>query len=255
MSITPEDIQSQQFHVRFRGFDVDEVDTFLERVAESFLALQEENRELRDRLAGMEQRMEDFKAEEKTFHHAIISTQKIADEIAEQSRQKADELLAEAREEAGQIRNDAGAEIVDLEQKLEQLTRTRQQVNDELRSYLQGYLDQLAADEVPDSSNPVLPFARSEEVEVKEEEPLAAAAEVEVAEEEEPLAVAAEVEAVEEEDSPDLGEELYEKIELPADIDLDLDGDMNFTLDDPLDMEAEPAVVVDDRKKETGLKG
>jgi len=234
MPITPEDIQSQQFHVRFRGFDVDEVDTFLERVAESFQALHDENNELRDRLGGMEQRMEDFKAEEKTFQHAIISAQKIADEIAEQSRQKADALLVEVQEEARQIRNDALSEIVDLEQKLEQLNRIRQQVNDELRSYLQGYLEQLTADEIPESSGPVLPFTPEDEPAQTEDEPVV-------------------VEAVKEDETEDLAAGLYEKIELPADMDLDLDGDMSFTLDDPLDLEKEPAVVVDDREKDPDI--
>ena len=40
MTLTPLDIQEQQFRVKFRGFDVAEVDTFLERVANAFEALE-----------------------------------------------------------------------------------------------------------------------------------------------------------------------------------------------------------------------
>ena len=46
MTITPQDIQSKQFHVRMRGFDVDEVDKFLEKVAEEM-----EDDELEQRIA------------------------------------------------------------------------------------------------------------------------------------------------------------------------------------------------------------
>ena len=50
MSLTAEDIQTQQFHVRFRGFDVDEVDAFLERVAENFVLLKDEKRQLKEQV-------------------------------------------------------------------------------------------------------------------------------------------------------------------------------------------------------------
>ena len=44
MRITPMDIRQQQFTVKmFRGFDVQEVDTFLEDVAQDYEALMREN--------------------------------------------------------------------------------------------------------------------------------------------------------------------------------------------------------------------
>ena len=41
MKLTPLDIQQQQFKVRFRGFDVREVDRFLEQTADAFSAVQD----------------------------------------------------------------------------------------------------------------------------------------------------------------------------------------------------------------------
>ena len=53
MILTPQDIQSQQFHVRFRGFDVEEVDTFLERVSEDLLTLMQENKQLKAKVEAL----------------------------------------------------------------------------------------------------------------------------------------------------------------------------------------------------------
>jgi len=36
MKTTPIDIQQQQFKVKFRGFDIHEVDSFLEQMADTF---------------------------------------------------------------------------------------------------------------------------------------------------------------------------------------------------------------------------
>ena len=55
MAITPEDIQHQEFQVRLRGFDMDEVDTFLEQVAEELYHLRRENDQLRERIRTLEQ--------------------------------------------------------------------------------------------------------------------------------------------------------------------------------------------------------
>ncbi len=51
MQLTPEDIQKQQFNIRFRGFDVDEVDGFLEKVAENFSLLNEEKQQIEKKTA------------------------------------------------------------------------------------------------------------------------------------------------------------------------------------------------------------
>jgi cell division initiation protein len=48
MSLTPLDVQQQQFRVRFRGFDVREVDRFLEQVAEGLAGLQNESKNLKE---------------------------------------------------------------------------------------------------------------------------------------------------------------------------------------------------------------
>ncbi len=52
--LTPENIQNQQFHVRFRGFDVDEVDAFLEKVAENYLVLIKDNEKLKEKLNAIQ---------------------------------------------------------------------------------------------------------------------------------------------------------------------------------------------------------
>jgi DivIVA domain-containing protein len=54
MNITPQDILEQEFHVRFRGFDMAEVDAFLEKVAEGFSKILEENRLLSEQAAELQ---------------------------------------------------------------------------------------------------------------------------------------------------------------------------------------------------------
>ena len=105
MAITPQDIQSKQFHVRMRGFDVDEVDKFLEKVAEELLIITLENKQILEKIESMEKELANFRNKEQAFQTAILSAQKISDELQTKSRQKANERIDEAKAEADELRS------------------------------------------------------------------------------------------------------------------------------------------------------
>ena len=53
MKMTPIDIQQHQFRVKFRGFDVQEVDTFLDQMADAFGVLMDEQERLREEVDSL----------------------------------------------------------------------------------------------------------------------------------------------------------------------------------------------------------
>lgn len=57
MSLGPEDIARQRFSERFRGYDEDEVDAFLDALAERLAALIAERGELLGEIRRLEQRL------------------------------------------------------------------------------------------------------------------------------------------------------------------------------------------------------
>ena len=272
MTLTPQDIQTQQFHVRFRGFDVDEVDSFLEKVAEVLLALSEENKLLTAKIEEMTKEVVTYHTQEKTFQNAILSAQNIADEMKEKSRHEAEVMLAKALEDAKQIREEASAETEKLKQEIDQLNELKNKIKGDMRQLLQGYLERIEQEpEAVASASPTL-------------EPASAPPTPE------PLVAGPEEPASEEEDLSDL----YEKIDLPDDllgasptdeeadsVDQqtddsisedsqilamnddeqedetavpDLDDDLVFTLEDPLD-EGETTINFDDDEIEGKQQG
>jgi cell division initiation protein len=294
MTITPQDIQSQQFHVRFRGFDVEEVDAFLERIAEEFLVLIEENKQLASQVEAMKQETDSYRHREKAFQTAIISAQQIAEEMKAKSQRKAEEITAAAKEEARQLQKKAKAEITGLEAEVNRLNQMKQQASQELRHILQGYLDRLEVGEnaqdfaAGEEKPPLSPTSKaatgglaSKEVEKKlvdeeaDEESVNGKAEGESVNEEDgesvvdlsdlyekieltedELAAVSEVreEAESDEDTRDLfAMEITEEIEEPEETEEstlpDLDGDMLFTLEDPLD-EEEPEISFEEETEE-----
>ena len=143
MILSAQDIQSQQFHVRFRGFDVEEVDDFLEKISVAYQTISEENQKLKGRLETMEKDLATYQNQQKTFQSAIIAAQNVADGMKEKSREEADAIVAEAKEEAHLRREDANREIAELKGKIEGLKSLREQARDDLRQQLKSYLHML----------------------------------------------------------------------------------------------------------------
>lgn len=143
MILTAQDIQSQQFHVRFRGFDVEEVDDFLEKIATLFQSVSEENQKLKDRLETMEKDLATYQNQQKSFQSAIIAAQNVTDAMKEKSRQEAEAIVAEAQEEVRLRRKDAELEIAELKRKIGELKSLREQARYDLRQQLESYLHML----------------------------------------------------------------------------------------------------------------
>jgi len=99
MRITPLDIQQKQFPMKFRGFDVDEVYSFLELIREEMEELLRENASLKESLSRADsqlQMVDEYKA----------NARKEADLIIREAESKADDILKAAQEKAVKIHED-----------------------------------------------------------------------------------------------------------------------------------------------------
>lgn len=110
MKLTPLDIQQQNFEVKWRGYDKQEVETFLEMVSEDVESLLKEHNELRDVLQKYEVQLADFRENERAIQQTIMTTQKVSDDIKRNANRESDLIINEAKVSAGKIMNEARAE-------------------------------------------------------------------------------------------------------------------------------------------------
>lgn len=139
MNLTPLDIQQQQFKIRFRGFDIREVDRFLEQVAEAFTTLQSENKELRDDLRGLKLETQGYKEREETFKRAMLNSQKVLDQMKENARKSAEVIIADAEVKAEKILNRAHNRLAQLHEDITELKRQRMQIEVQIRSVIESH--------------------------------------------------------------------------------------------------------------------
>ena len=113
--ITPSDIQQQQFKIKFRGFDIQEVDVYLEKIADAFESLINENQKIREKIdrlnlesQGYKKREEIFKSKGCIFCHKLgrsSGTIPSLPDLAKAYKGKQKQLVMYLNGEAGPIVN------------------------------------------------------------------------------------------------------------------------------------------------------
>jgi cell division initiation protein len=131
--MTATDIRQQQFAVRlFRGFDPQEVDAFLEEMADDVDELSRENALLKEQLLQLEEKNRGVEGREKTLQETLVTTQKIAEEFKENARREAELVLREAHLRAEKFMQDAREEHAKLTAEVSSLRRLRRQLAEEI---------------------------------------------------------------------------------------------------------------------------
>lgn len=140
MRITPMDIRQQQFTVRmFRGFDVQEVDTFLEDLAEDYETLLKENQLLKEQLQALEERARGLEDRERILQETIVTTQRVTEEMKENARREAALLVREAELQAEKTVEAARTSEASVQTEIAALKRMRRQLAEALRSTVEMY--------------------------------------------------------------------------------------------------------------------
>ncbi len=139
MKLTPIDIQQQQFKVKFRGFDVREVDLFLEQMADAFEALQVKNENLRNEIKRIELESKGYKEREETFKRAMLNSQKVLEQMKVNARKSAELVIADAEVKAEKILNRAHNRLAQLHEDIAELKRQRMQIEVQIRSVIEGH--------------------------------------------------------------------------------------------------------------------
>jgi len=137
MKITPLDIQQQQFRVRFRGFDMVEVDNFLDLLASEFEELLKENSKLQEEDRRKLARINELEASEKEMRDTLVSVQRITEEMRNNARREAETIIEEAKLNARRIIDSAQTQALHIEAEINQLKHQRAQFEASLEATIE----------------------------------------------------------------------------------------------------------------------
>jgi cell division initiation protein len=139
MKITPLDIQQMVFRVKFRGYDREEVNRFLEEVAQTVESLNRDNAALRERIAFLEQQVTELKRTETTLSNTLVSAQSLADDVKRSAHRDAELVVKEAELKAGELFRQARVELANTQRDLSMLQKQRLLMVERMRATLHTF--------------------------------------------------------------------------------------------------------------------
>ncbi len=139
MNITPLDIQQQKFKTRIRGFDVREVDAFLEQMANVFESLHRTHKDMQEEVRRLQLEIQGYRKREETFKRALLNSQKVLDQMKDNARKSAELIIAEAEVKAEKILNNAHNRLAQLHEDISELKRQRTQIEVQIGSIVEGH--------------------------------------------------------------------------------------------------------------------
>lgn len=171
ITLTPSDLYSKEFRTKVMGgYDKDEVEHFLERVADVFESLIKQNREIKARNEELRQDVESYHEMESTLRSALISSQKFHEDVLDHARREADAMLKEAKLAKSLAITKASKLPELLQQEINSLRAQRDQLRTELQAFLQSHTDMLNALPTAEASELTLAQENADQEPADEEE-------------------------------------------------------------------------------------
>ena len=147
MRISPLDIRQQQFTVKWlRGFDIHEVDAFLDDVAEDYEAALKENAQLKEQVGTFEERSRGLAERERALQDTLVTTHRLGDEMKATARREADILMREAELRSEKIIEEGRAEEARIRSEIQTLRRLRRQLIEDFRATLESYYRMMSSE-------------------------------------------------------------------------------------------------------------
>ncbi|GAB6152411.1 DivIVA domain-containing protein [Desulfosporosinus burensis] len=141
MQITPLDIRNKTFRKGIRGYQCEEVEKYLESVSAEFESAYTENFELKEKLKGLETEVGHYRKIENTLQQTLVLAQQTAEEVKEVARHEAALLLREAEQKKLSKVSEAQEKWEEIQEEIQGLSRKRDLLRTQLKSFLLAHLD------------------------------------------------------------------------------------------------------------------
>ncbi len=157
MSLTPNDLRSFEFSNQMRGYDKEEVDNFLEQIAQELEQAKQENVKLSMEADSLRMQVSNLKQNEEIIKSAAIDARRNADQTMGNAKKEAMTLLAKAKEEVEKIATLKNKKIQEIEQHIKKIEQNRKTYLGKLRTLVSSHLDLVEKESVSELREAISP--------------------------------------------------------------------------------------------------
>lgn len=122
--ITSMDINNKEFKRTMRGYSADEVDEFLEKIAEDYETIYKENTILKERINVFQDKLDHYTKIESTIQNTLLLAQNAAEQAKLSAQTEGELIIRSANESAKKILDKAHSDVLAID---DEFDRTKQE--------------------------------------------------------------------------------------------------------------------------------
>ena len=135
-AVTPLDVRQAKFSTSMRGYDRAEVNAFLLEAADGYEQTARENERLRHEVARLDASLSQYRELESALKGALMSAQKVSDDMKETASLDAARIIREAEGRAELITHKAQSALEDIQREIDGLRLKRRESEVALESII-----------------------------------------------------------------------------------------------------------------------
>lgn len=147
LGLTPNEILNKEFNTRFRGYDADQVNDYLDIIVADYERNIQEIHDLKQELATAKEKNEYFAQLQESLNSSIVVAQEAADRLKQNARKEAELILFEAEKEADRIVGTASDRARSIVTETEALRRSSKTYRQRLENLIRSQLEIVSGDE------------------------------------------------------------------------------------------------------------
>lgn len=156
---TPQQIDQISFsRATFGGYDMQQVDEFLEPLTEDYVTLYKENALLKSKMRVLVGKLEEYRKSEASMKDAVVNAQKTCDKMVREAEAKCAQMLNKASATASESSKNTEAMVAAENERVEEARRAAAakitELQEQLRSCIQA-LDRIKNANAPAKAEPV----------------------------------------------------------------------------------------------------
>ena len=136
--LTPQEIQDQKFEkAMFGGYDMAQIDQFLDTVLNDYSSLYKENTALKAKMRVLVDKIEEYRAVDEELRKTLYNAQISAKDTVSRAQTEAERILRDARSTASQHIGDLQGQVEQEQQKLENAKRQNAAYAEKIRKAME----------------------------------------------------------------------------------------------------------------------
>ena len=141
---TPQQIEQISFgKATFGGYNMDDVDAFLEPLTEDYITLYKENALLKSKMRVLVGKLEEYRKNEASMKEAIAEAQKACDKMVLEAQSKCAQMIGDASATAAENTRNADALIAAENQRIDEARRAAAAKIDEIEEQMRACIQAL----------------------------------------------------------------------------------------------------------------